>query len=185
MPDEIYIFFVKESKNKYAAYTALKTSINKLSEKLTEKHQSHMQCRSGCDLCCMDYSVLPLEFHYIREQLEKEGYPKPGSGNNPDSSTCIFLSNHTCTIYNHRPVICRTHGLPLLYTNDDFEWELSTCELNFREYDYENFSSENTFPQDKINSRLFMLNKKFVAEHRGNQYNEFDRIPLRKLSEYY
>lgn len=173
---------MKEHNNQYTAYFELRKTIDKISETLSDKHLTHMQCRKGCDLCCMDYSILPIEFHFIRDQLQKEGLKKSNTEHKEDSNSCIFLSNHTCTIYNHRPVICRTHGLPLLYTNEDYEWELSTCELNFRQFDYENFTPENTFPQDKFNSKLFMLNKEFINEFGEKKYDEFELIPLRNLA---
>ena len=79
--------------------------------------------------------------------------------------------------------MCRTHGLPLLFTNDDYEWELSTCELNFTDYDYENFTPDNTWPQDTYNSKLFMLNKKFVSGLKNEEkHGEFDLIPLKNLA---
>ena len=93
----------------------------------------------------------------------------------------VFLKNHRCTIYNSRPIICRTHGLPLLFTNNEAEWELSACELNFQEFDLEKFTSKNTFPQDKFNSKLFLLNKAFINEFDEIKYGEFDLIPIKNL----
>ncbi|MFW6290198.1 MAG: YkgJ family cysteine cluster protein [Mariniphaga sp.] len=175
---------MKENSSSFTAYSKLIKNIDKISESLSENHQSHMKCHKGCDLCCMNYDILPLEFHYILEHLKKEGYKENLLSNTEKDEECVFLNNHTCTIYNNRPLICRTHGLPLLYTNDDYEWELSTCELNFTTYDYENFSPENTFPQDKFNSRLFMLNQKFIAQYKGKKYGERERIPLRNPTEH-
>lgn len=167
----------------FEKYNRLRNNIDQVSEKLYNQHKTHMQCRKGCDLCCMDYSILPLEFHFIKEELKKENFqPDKTPSGNTDSS-CIFLKNHECTIYKNRPVICRTHGLPLLFTNDDYEWELSTCELNFRQFNYEKFNPDNTYPQDTYNSKLFMLNKSFISEPGNEKYNEFDLIPLKKLAE--
>jgi uncharacterized protein len=101
--------------------------------------------------------------------------------NNED---CIFLKVHAYTIYESRPLICRTHGLPLLYTNEDGEWELSNCELNSKDYDFENFSETNTFPQDKFNSKLFLINREFIAELKdGKPMSEFELLPLKILAE--
>ena len=97
--------------------------------------------------------------------------------------TCAFLKNHSCTIYNHRPVMCRTHGFPLIYINDNDEYELSACELNFTEFDFGDFTMENTLPQDKFNSKLFILNREFIAEFKDKKYSEMDLIPLKNLAE--
>lgn len=78
--------------------------------------------------------------------------------------------------------MCRTHGLPILYANDTGEWELSACELNFTEFDFNDFTMENTLPQDKYNSKLFLLNREFIAEFKDKKYGEFDLIPMRELA---
>lgn len=164
-------------------YKELITEIDKLSTELGKLHSKYLQCKKGCDLCCMDYDIFPVEFHAILNQLKKnKTFIKPEK--KADGNSCIFLKNHACTIYENRPVICRTHGLPLLYMNDTSEWELSNCELNFTEFDFDEFNTENTFPMDRFNSKLFVLNKKFVSEFGDEKYNEFDLIPLKRLVDY-
>lgn len=167
----------------FREYKEIRDSIDEVSHKLSNKHKSYIQCKKGCDLCCMDYSILPIEFKYIEDKLRRANFKPEQPSSESGSGNCIFLKNHICTIYEHRPVICRTHGLPLLYTNDDFEWELSTCELNFRQFDYENFTPDNTFPQDTFNSKLFMLNKQFISESNDSANTEFDLFPIKRLVE--
>lgn len=165
-------------------YLSVRAEIDKLSERLEKQHSNHMKCKAGCDMCCMDYSVLPIEFYSIVNALKSNNI-KPLINSDAKEEDCIFLNNHRCMIYEDRPIICRTHGLPLLFMSDEGNWELSACELNFTEFDMEQFSEENTFPQDKFNSKVFMLNKKFVQEFSEIKYGEFDLIPLKKLKEYF
>ena len=164
----------------FKSYNQLNKDIDALSLSLEKTHAKHINCKKGCDLCCMAISVFPVEFHAIKTELEKSEMtilPKP-----KDPSRCRFLVDHSCTIYEHRPVICRTHGLPLVYMSmDTDEYELSLCELNFTEFDFEEFDEENTFPLDKINSRLYQINKQFVAGFEGGRYTEQDRISLSDL----
>lgn len=164
-------------------YLKLRNKIDDLAGKLEKQHRSHMECRMGCDLCCMNYSIFPVEFYSIAGQMTQTG-KKLNLSPGKDSESCIFLQDHKCTIYEERPVICRTHGLPLLYVSENDEWELSACELNFTEFDTEDFNTENTFPQDRFNSELFLLNKKFIAEFKEQKYSEFDLIPIRDLAKY-
>ena len=168
---------MKDKQAIFEKYRKLIEKTDKLTKSLEKTHRQHMQCRLGCSFCCMDYSLFPVEFYAIAGQLKQEEIRiKPDA----KSDECIFLVNNACTIYGFRPMICRTHGLPLLYTNEDGEWELSACELNFTEFE-EEFHSKNTFPQDKFNSRLFMLNKEFIALDQFSHYGEFELIPLREL----
>ncbi len=166
----------------FEEYRDLRLSIDDLIEKIEKKHKKHITCKSGCDLCCMDYSIFPVEFYSIAEELKGKKFKKKTEPENlPFDESCIFLEDHKCTIYRSRPIICRTHGLPLLFANEEGEWELSACELNFTMFDFEKFSTKNTFPQDKYNSKLFLLNKKFLSELKKYKYNEFDLIPLKNL----
>ena len=169
-----------ENKEKvFQKYRKLVGQIDQATQRLEEMHRSHMVCRKGCSACCMDYKIFPIEFFSILKNIRgKEIQIAPDAGD----GDCVFLVDHACAIYEWRPIICRTHGLPLLYTNDEGEWELSACELNFTEFD-EEFHTDNTFPQDKTNSRLFMLNKELVALPEFSEYGEFDLLRIRDLIE--
>ncbi len=162
-------------------YYELRNKIDSLAAQLENMHHDHLSCKMGCDLCCMDYSIFPVEFYNIKKAL-KDKKSQLNIADERKHSSCVFLKDHKCTIYDERPIICRTHGLPLLYMNEESEWELSACELNFTDFDMSEFTNENTFPQDKFNSELFLLNKKFISEFTEKEYGEFDLIPIRELA---
>lgn len=161
----------------FAMYFEIRTKIDNLVEKLENKHKQHMNCKRGCDMCCIDYSIFPVEYYAILQTLQKEDFKAAGS----NKCACVFLKNNTCTIYINRPIICRTHGLPLLYTNEEGEWELAACELNFVDFDFGEFSLDTTFPQDKFNSKLFLLNREFIANFKEKKYGQFDLIPVKQI----
>lgn len=164
--------------SRFKKYTSLRAKIDRLSHQLFDLHHSQIQCKKGCDLCCMDYSIFPIEFFYIKSKLKNTELP--AFDEKDKSGSCVFLKNHECTIYEHRPIICRTHGLPLLYMNNESEeWELSACDLNFT--NFEDFDDANTFPQDKFNSRLFLLNEEFIGLEAMPNFGKFDLIPIREL----
>ena len=167
-------------KHPFSPYYKLRNDIDSMCKTLENIHDRHLNCKIGCDLCCMAISVFPVEFYAIEAELNQDSVrhlqaPK-------DDSQCRFLVSHRCTIYDSRPVICRTHGLPLLYMSlENDEYELSLCELNFTKFDFEDFDEENTFPMDQFNSRLYLINKKFIAGFENGRYNEQERIPLAEL----
>ncbi len=167
----------------FERYRELRNEIEASSGKLAKEHSVHMKCKKGCDLCCMDYSIFPIEFHFIVNELNKKQL-NFSMQDDSETDVCAFLKNHACSIYEQRPIICRTHGLPLLFMNDDTEWELSVCDLNFTEFDFQEFTLDNTFSQDKYNSKLFMLNKNFITQFEPIQYKETDLIPIRNLLKY-
>jgi len=164
-------------------YLKLRKKVDDLTEKLEKEHRKHMACKMGCDLCCMDYSIFPVEFFSIVSELKRQNIT-PELAPTRKKEGCVFLKDHKCSIYSERPIICRTHGLPLLFMNEYEEWELSACELNFTDFDLEDFTDENTFPQDRFNSELFMLNKAFIKDFENGKYKEFDLIPIRELVKY-
>ena len=160
-------------------YLNLRNQLDKEILRLENKHKNHLACKKGCDLCCLNFSVFPLEFEVILEETGGIFNPLSKTNNiSPETpASCSFLNNHSCTIYNSRPFICRTHGLPLLYMNDD-EWELSYCELNFTNVQEAYFDEKNTFSQDKWNSRLYMLNQKFIQLNPDVSLKDNNLIPL-------
>ena len=70
-------------------------------------------CHRGCARCCVaGLSVLPVEAALI----EGSGLRSPA---HVTDGMCAFLDERGgCTIYPVRPVLCRTHGLPLKTTHD-------------------------------------------------------------------
>jgi len=164
-------------------YLALRNEIDTQTEALWNQHQSNMACKKGCDQCCLNFDVFPIEFEAIKQQVQAE-YPEVLERSVPDEETekCVFLTNHQCSFYDARPIICRTHGFPLLYMNEEGDqWELSHCELNFTQVDEDYFDEANTYPQDTINSKLFMMNKAYINSLDHAKHNEFDLIPLANL----
>ena len=167
-------------KTELEKYRKLRDQIDLLVATLENQHKQHLACKKGCDLCCMDYSIFPVEFYSILGALNQKNEQHVFPTQNVDGS-CVFLKDHQCTIYDERPIICRTHGLPLLYMNEVNEWELSACELNFTSFDMNDFTSENTFPQDNFNSELLLINREFIRHFKNIRFNEFDLIPVRNL----
>lgn len=78
--------------------------------RLADLHGNLLTCRRGCATCCIDeLSVFAVEAAYIichHPGLLKEMQPNP-------EGACAFLdSAGGCRIYEHRPYVCRTQGLP-------------------------------------------------------------------------
>lgn len=172
------IYMQSKIQSHFRNYKKLVQEINELTNRLEKIHGKYMQCKKGCDLCCMDFSIFPVEFYFILNEVRNKPFEVE---ERIDNSVCSFLKNHSCTIYSFRPIMCRTHGFPLVYSNEAGEPELSTCHLNFNQFDFEKFTIDNTIAQDKFNSKLFMLNKKFIQDFEKKKYGEFDLIPLKEL----
>ena len=159
-------------------YENLISEIDDLHNKLAAIHQQNMKCKKGCDQCCMDLMVFPVEYYAIKEKIKASGIQLP-QASETKNSPCAFLLDHLCSIYAVRPLICRTHGLPLLYMHEE-DWHLNHCPINFDQVDDDYFTFENTYPQDKYNSKLYLINKSFI-ENFNEEWDEKTRIPLKNL----
>jgi hypothetical protein len=162
-------------------YEELIRTVDERCSELTAIHGAHLLCRRGCCECCGDIAVQPLEIHAIRSKL-------PGlTGVHRDTDTrCIFLHEGACSIYGIRPVICRVHGLPLLYPVEEWgakssETKLTWCELNFTDGDPE--PADGLIDMREINATLFRLNDRFLSEPLGAEYRATGWIHLSSLRE--
>ena len=87
------------------------------------------RCASGCDDCCKPrITVFPVEAVAICAHLKSvDPALRARLARLADQvDHCAFLLDGHCSIYDARPVICRTHGLPLRV-----DGQLDHCPLNF------------------------------------------------------
>lgn len=161
-------------------YKELRDKVDAKIKELEPKHKKHMLCKAGCSSCCMEYAILPVEFEAVKNSIKGKSETNVNVDYGIDE--CPFLVDHKCGIYEDRPIICRTHGLPLLFMGDD-EWELSACDLNFTKVPEDYFSFENTFQQDSFNSQLYVLNQSFhVGLKTDKKGDEKQLISIQELA---
>jgi len=197
--------------NNFNDYFALRDKIDSKAAEITAYYSDNIKCRSGCSSCCIPISLMPAEFYAIKKELEDKKLPpgffrgfsgraaeirngKTGTAPSAEAGTistgpqsCIFLNNSACSIYRHRPLICRTQGLPLLYYSEDLEnYTITVCGLNFTEADDEfEFDTEYSIDLDRLNSSLYRINKNFIEKNRYQPGKAPDgRIPLEILFEF-
>lgn len=106
--------------------------VNEALKPLNWQHESQLQCKEGCSDCCQDeITVFEVEAVVITEHysdLLESGSPHA-------KGKCAFLgSQGECRIYEHRPYVCRSQGLPLRWIDEDESGELAEyrdiCPLN-------------------------------------------------------
>lgn len=110
-----------------AALTRIHADIARVSKHLHVIHARRLHCEKGCHACCVDdLTVFSIEADLIVAQhaaLLQTGVPHaPGH--------CAFLDEAgACRVYEERPYVCRTQGLPLRWVEDDVEYR-DICPLN-------------------------------------------------------
>lgn len=184
------------------------------------KHKNNMKCDKKCSRCChTSFSVFELEavsilnwFHdlsveeklSLKEKLLQTKEENLSLGQNSETASsqfpnakvkCSFLHNDLCSIYEARPIICRTQGASLLTKettkNGDTLVQVDCCPLNFTE--------ENSFPKqsealdlNRLNSLLsiaenfYQANKELGdgAVELNKMKDKSGRIALKNLAAY-
>jgi uncharacterized protein len=144
------------------------------------RFQSEMRCARGCASCCVLETVAPLEAFIIESYLHNA--PNVGANRSADQletddSNCVFLRDNACAIYPVRPIICRTHGLPLLYEERQ---EIEVCPLNFTEVDLAALDPQFFLDAEAITDNLMRLNLAFSILT-GTTERAGERVALREL----
>ena len=149
--------------------------VDSLSNRLTKIHATRLRCGRGCSSCCVDdLTVYEIEVENIRrhhaEFLETATPHEKGA--------CAFLDEEgACRIYEQRPYVCRTQGLPLRWfeeTEDDEIVELrDICPLNENDEPIENLKEEDCWTIGIFEQRLADLQYELDEDMR--------RVALRDL----
>ena len=130
-------------------------------------------CRAGCDDCCRRrFTVTGIEAEEIREGLaalpEARRQELALRAREGDSEVCAALdSDGRCAIYAHRPVICRTHGLPIRFSTEHSGRSLpmlDACPKNFVGQDLAAVSPASVMDQTTLSTILGALDAADAAE---------------------
>lgn len=98
---------------------AFHRAVDEATAPVVRANEARLQCKAGCAACCVDeLTVFEIEAAVIRHhhaELLANGTPHP-------EGACAFLDeSDRCRVYEHRPYVCRTQGLPLRWLAEDEE----------------------------------------------------------------
>lgn len=138
-------------------------------------HEGRLACREGCAGCCQDdLTVFEIEAEVIRRrhaELLAEGAPHAEGG-------CAMLDERgLCRVYDARPYVCRTQGLPLRWLDEDEEGETyearDVCPLNLEGVPLEELPADEMWTLGPFEQRL--------AERQAAETDAPTRVALRSL----
>jgi len=140
-------------------------------------------CARGCHSCCAPgLTVLPVEAEAIARHLEHHDVRGRVMAH---ADRCAFLdSDGACSIYDARPILCRTHGLPLRMTAHEERRglrileDVSVCELNFRERQPR---PDEVLDAERVLALLFTVDRRFRAL--AGLDDDGARVPLAVLAD--
>jgi len=159
-----------------------------------------MQCGAGCAGCCrVSLTVCTLEAEAIQARLEElPRASREAIASRVDAAEvvsaerCVMLDDDDrCAIYEARPLVCRSQGMPLAYPegvlpvaavlakgarDDGPDRELTWCPLNFRSRPPE---ARHVFDAGRVDQVLAQLNRQHCAT---TGEDPLARISLRSLA---
>lgn len=161
-----------EAAETLAALRALHAAIDRRVAQLLPRHGSRLRCRVGCASCCVDgLTVFAVEA--ARVEVEHPGLLADGQ---PSARGCAFLDEAgACRIYDARPYVCRTQGLPLRWIERAHE-RRDICPLNEEGPPLEVLAPEDCWVIGPVEARLQLLQR--LAQ---GPEGELERRPLRGL----
>jgi Fe-S-cluster containining protein len=129
--------------------------IDELTAPLVRRHAKRLACREGCSGCCADgLTVFAIEAARIAKRhanLIADAEPHPEGG-------CAFLdAEGGCRVYDARPYVCRTQGLPLrwLEREDGEAFEArDVCPKNLEGVALEDLAADECWTLGPIEQRL-------------------------------
>jgi Fe-S-cluster containining protein len=147
-------------KTRDETYTSILGRADDFFRSVAEAQPRNLQCGKGCSLCCYGlFEIGSGDVPLIAEGLEtlhparrkmiiRRAQELVASSKHPDLRQCTPAEKESffartastpcpnlneggeCLMYEHRPLVCRTFGLPL---RDGENYIGDICELNFRE----------------------------------------------------
>ncbi len=147
-------------------YHALIAKVDGLCDSIRSRYADQIVCRKGCAECCSHISHFPVEAVALaRALMEMPSDHMKRFLNLADTTQtdgpCPLLADNTCLLYDARPLICRTHGMPILFASPEGP-RLDFCPRNFQ--NVESLPGEAMLDLDQLNRILHAINQVFVEE---------------------
>lgn len=154
----------------FAQYAELRRRVDEKFAEVAAAHAGAMKCASGCHKCCAPgLTVSALEAAVLRDFLrarpELAAAALVNERANPHrGKRCSFLSaGGECLIYEARPLVCRSHGIPLQYADPEGGNESKlrdVCDLNFVGVDLAELNPGHILNLETVNLLLSLLNQR-------------------------
>jgi Fe-S-cluster containining protein len=148
-----------------ANYYALVDKVDGLCRQIETEFADQLACNAGCSGCCRHISLSWVEAVALATALhrlppnEAEEIRLRAQSSRSDGP-CPLLADDRCALYRDRPIICRTHGLPVL-TETGAGKAIDFCPHNFKGLD--SLPGTAVVDLERLNTLLDSVNRLFVS----------------------
>ena len=128
---------------------------------------ARITCSEGCSSCCTAITLFPVEAAALNAALAalpeaRQAAIRRHVAEQAGGERCPLLEDHRCLLYAARPIICRTHGLPIVYT-EGRERKVDCCPLNLGEGE-QPLPGSAIIDLDRLNTLLVAVNALFLSQ---------------------
>ncbi len=161
-------------------YRKLVEKVDTLCEHIAREYAADIACRKGCSSCCQPISIFWVEA--VNLALALSTMPRDEAARirsrataAKDQDVCPLLLEDICQLYLHRPIICRTHGLPIIVGRDGAK-TVDFCPRNFQEV--ETLRGNVLIDLERLNAMLAAVNALFVKQYFQDAPPTAERITI-------
>ena len=147
-------------------YRQLVAKVDALCSSITSRLQGELQCRAGCSSCCTAITIFPVEaaamallLKSLPDEISRDICSHVATQRGGER--CPLLRNDRCLLYEARPLICRTHGLPIIYSQEGTQIS-DCCPLNLT--GTSSLSGADVINLDTLNTLLTAINATYLAQ---------------------
>lgn len=153
-------------KNLLDNYYQMVSRVDALCSGINDVLSGQITCSEGCSSCCTAITLFPVEAAVLYAALEALPDERQAAiclhvAAHDGEERCPLLGHHSCLLYAARPIICRTHGLPIIYT-EGRERKVDCCPLNLSEGE-ESLSGSAIIDLDRLNTLLVAVNALYLS----------------------
>ena len=145
-------------------YFRLVARVDEHIKTVEKRFQDKITCKKGCDACCRPLNLFPVEalrLAHAFQDLPPADRRIVEQQIDQSMDICPLLIDHECRLYHARPIICRTHGFPVTF-RDNNKIMVDFCPENFKGVD--SFEKEVLLDLDQLNTILSAINDNFLTQ---------------------
>jgi len=156
-------------------YMAVRAKVDAFCHAAAEASADALTCAAGCSSCCVaQLSVSPVEAHAVGVAVANLPSDQRDALRERAASedACALLdAEGRCSVYEARPLVCRTQGLALAYTaglipvdavmgRDEAGRDITHCPLNFEHVEP---SAASVLDAERVDALLALVNHRYCA----------------------
>lgn len=161
-------------------YDELSRKVDAFFARVDSRHPGEVACASGCTDCCKPgLSITGVEALAIREALSamdadrrqslRERARRVATETDAAGSCAALDPSGLCAVYEARPLVCRSHGLPLRFAAEEASVTgtrrlpvLDACFRNFTERALSSIPADCVLDQQNLSTTLAAIDASFA-----------------------